>query len=173
MVLAQGENLIKSWNYADSKSGGLFNKVKTHATIDITNKRIVYTAENANAVDRQEIFLNQVKTLSMSRSSKGNLWAIIKIVFFGILSIVLIGIPGLLRSIKELNQGSFEMSITVDGVMTEALAVTASKIVLPKKMKTSKVKVLINKAVVNEIVDTIGAVIVENKYAYIKRKSVA
>ena len=88
MVLAQGENLIKSWNYADSKTGGLFNKVKTHATIDVTNKRIVYTAENKNAMDRQEIFLNDVKSLSFSRFAKGNLWAIIKIVFFGILPIV-------------------------------------------------------------------------------------
>ncbi len=163
MVLAQGENLIKSWNYADSKAGGLLSKVKTKATIDVTNKRIVYTAENANAMDRQEVFLDQVKTLSFSRFAKGNIWAIIKIVFFGILSLVIVGIPGLIRSIKELNQGSFEMVLTLDGTETEGLAVRASKIVLPKKAKNTKVKVLINKAVVNEIVDTLGAVIVENK----------
>ena len=163
MVLAQGENLIKSWNYADSKAGGLFKKVKTHATIDVTNKRIVYTAESANAMDRQEIFLNDVKTMSFSRFAKGNLWTIIKIVFFAILSIVIIGIPGLVRSIKALNQGSFEMAITLNGAQTEGIAVHASKIVLPKKAKTTKVKVLINKAVVNELVDTLGAVVVENK----------
>ncbi len=165
MVLAQGENLIKSWNYADSKTGGLFNKVKTHATIDVTNKRIVYTAENKNAMDRQEIFLNDVKSLSFSRFAKGNFWAIVKIVFFGILSLVLIGIPGLMRSIKELNQASFDMVIMLNGTETEGLAVRASKIVLPKKAKSTKVKVKVNKAIVNEVVDTLGAVIAENKAA--------
>ena len=163
MVLAQGESLIKSWNYADSKTGGVFKKVKTHATIDVTNKRIIYTAESKNAMDRQEIFLNDVKTLSFSRFAKGNLWAIIKIVFFGLLSIVIVGIPGLIRSIKSLNQGSFEMDITLNGDQTDGISVKASKIILPKKQKTTKVKVMINRAIVNELVDTLGAVVVENK----------
>ena len=101
--------------------------------------------------------------MSFSRFAKGNLWAIIKIVFFGILSIVLIGIPGLLRSIKELNQASFDMVIMLNGTETEGLAVRASKIVLPKKAKSTKVKVKVNKAIVNEVVDTLGAVVAENK----------
>ena len=164
MVLAQGENLIKSWNYADSKAGGMFKKVETHAKIEVTNKRIVYSAQSANAVDRQEIPLNSVKTLAFSQFSKGNLWAIIKIVFFGILSLVLIGIPGLIKSIKELNQGSFQMVITTEGVMTEAMEIGVSKVVLSKKSgKPSNVKIMINKDVVHDIIETLGAVVVENK----------
>ena len=46
MVLAKDEQIIKDWDYATGKSGKFFNKLHTQCNLTVTNKRIVYTAEN-------------------------------------------------------------------------------------------------------------------------------
>ena len=81
MTLANNETLIKEWNYASSKAGGLFNKVETKAKIEVTSRRLIYTASNKNAIDRQEVPLKEINGLSFKQTSKGNVAAIIKIVF--------------------------------------------------------------------------------------------
>lgn len=164
MVLAKGEVLIKDWNYANSKSGGLFSKVETHANLSVTSKRIIYSAESKRSVERQEIPLDKVKTLSMSRSAEANGWIIFRIIFFAIFSVILIGIPGLVRAIKELNSGMFHLEITTEGITTPSLEVETQKTVVRKRRaKNQKVKIMIDKHVVEEIIDELGAIIVENK----------
>jgi len=164
MTLANNETLIKEWNYATSKAGGLFNKVETKAKIEVTSRRLIYTASNEKAIDRQEIPLKEINGLSFKQTSKGNLGAILKIVFGALFSIVLIGIPLLILGIKELNQGSFEMVVTTRGASTTALAIGVSKILGAAKSK-SNVEVKINKAIVTDVIETLGAVITENTEA--------
>ncbi|MBQ9728529.1 MAG: hypothetical protein IJV85_02925 [Clostridia bacterium] len=161
MQLAKNEKLIKAWDYASSKVGGAFRKVETKAKIEVTDKRLVYTAQSKRAIERQEIPLKEVNAISYKQQSKGNLWVIIKLIFFGILSVVLVGIPGFIRTWKELNQGSFEMTVTTKGLSTEALSIGVSKI-FAKARKASKVKIIINKEVVGDIIETLGSIIVES-----------
>ena len=164
MVLANNETLIKEWNYASSKAGGLFNKVETKAKIEVTSRRLIYTASNKNATDRQEVPLKEINGLSFKQTSKGNIGAIIKIVFGILFAVVIVGIPLLIMGIKELNQGSFEMEVTTRGQSTSALTVGVSKILKAAKSK-GNVKININKDIVGEIIETLGSVIVENTEA--------
>lgn len=164
MQLAKNEKLIKEWDYASSKAGGLISKVETKAKIEVTDKRLIYTAQSKQEINRHEVPLKEINTLSFKQTCKGNLWVIIKLIFFGILSLVIIGIPKFIKTLKELNQGSFEMTVTTKGVSTAAMEIGVSKI-FAKVKRAKRIKILINKDVVRDIIETLGAVIVESTEA--------
>ena len=160
MLLAKDEVVIKNWDYAHSKQ----KRIQTTASLTVTNKRIVYTCENQQRIDRQEIPLKEVKTIASEKRIAPNFWPIVKIIFGGLLSLVLIGIPLLLSGIRSLNQGSFTIEITTYGQEGSSMDLSASKMLSNKKNR-GRLKVSINREVVQEIVDTIGAIVLDNKEA--------
>lgn len=160
MLLAKDEVIIKNWDYAHAKQ----KRIKTTASLTVTNKRIVYTCENQQRIDRQEIPLQEVKTIACEKRIAPNFWPIVKIIFGGLLSIVLIGIPLLLSGIRSLNQGSFTLEITTYGQEGSSMDLRASKMLFRKKNRGT-LKVSIDRAIVQEIVDSIGAIIIDNKAA--------
>ena len=160
MLLAKDEVVIKQWDYAHAKQ----KRIQTTASLTLTNKRIVYTCENQQRIDRQEIPLSEVKTIASEKRVASNFWPIVKIIFGGLFSLVLIGIPLLLDGIKSLNQGSFTIEITTYGQEGSSMDLSASKM-LTRKKNRGTLKVSINREVVQEIVDSIGAIIIDNKAA--------
>jgi hypothetical protein len=160
MLLAKDEVIIKNWDYAHAKQ----KRIKTTASLTVTNKRIVYTCENQQRIDRQEIPLQEVKTIACEKRIAPNFWPIVKIIFGGLLSIVLIGIPLLLSGIRSLNQGSFTLEITTYGQEGSSMDLRASKMLFRKKNRGT-LKVSIDRTIVQEIVDSIGAIIIDNKAA--------
>lgn len=160
MLLAKDEVIIKNWDYAHAKQ----KRIKTTASLTVTNKRIVYTCENQQRIDRQEIPLQEVKTIACEKRIAPNFWPIVKIIFGGLLSLVLIGIPLLLSGIRSLNQGSFTLEITTYGQEGSSMDLSASKMLFRKKNRGT-LKVSIDRAIVQEIVDSIGAIIIDNKVA--------
>ena len=160
MLLAKDEVVIKNWDYAHAKQ----KRIKTTASLTVTNKRIVYTCENQQRIDRQEIPLEAVKTIACEKRIAPNFWPIVMIIFGGILSLVLIGIPLLLAGIRSLNQGSFTIEITTYGEEGSSMDLRASKMLMRRKNKGT-LKVSIDRDAVQEIVDTIGAIVIDNKAA--------
>ena len=77
LKLANGEVIVKDWDYARSKAAG----VKTNANLMVTNKRIVYTAESKRGISREEIPIESVKMLNFGSTKEETKLAILYIIF--------------------------------------------------------------------------------------------
>ena len=76
MTLANGEQIIKDWEYATQK--GSTGKLKK--SLIVTNKRIVHEMHSHIARSHQEIPLSAVKSISMSSVRKTPIGAILSII---------------------------------------------------------------------------------------------
>lgn len=186
MVLAKDETIVKEWEYAKSRTAmGFLDKVETKSTLTVTNKRLISTAKSERKVEKKEIPLESIKSVSYSHEVPSKLSAIISIalgiitIILGILlmnsdemedallgmvglAIIVIGVVLIIRGIKRLNQGIFTMVITTFGREGEALEIGAARL-FKKLAKGGKLKVQINNDIIDEIVDTLGAIIIDNK----------
>ena len=176
MTLANGEKIIKDWDYAKQKGGaGLAGKIKKNLTV--TNKRIVHEVHSNVARTHQEIPLNAVKSISMSSVRKVPTGAILAIIL-GIVTVAasfilpdmqtsvkagIIGVGALLFIIGVLclGQGAFTLEIATKGLEGSSLYVGSSSIGSRKK-KVKKVKMKVDLKVVDDIMDTLGAILLEN-----------
>lgn len=78
--------------------------------------------------------------------------------------LVVVGIILLVKGIKNLNQGIFTLVLTTAGVQSELMSLGFFKVFRNgKRVKSETVKVKIDNTVAQEIVETIGAIILENK----------
>ena len=80
------------------------------------------------------------------------------------LVLVVVGIILLVKGIKNLNQGICTLVLTTAGVQSELMSLGFFKVFRNgKRVKSETVKVKIDNTVAQEIVETIGAIILENK----------
>lgn len=175
MKLAQNEKIIREWNYADTKQG----TVKTNSKLVVTNKRIISESEDRFVVDRKEIPVSSVKSISTSNLHNSNilayLWIIIGAlgILFGfvqlanemgevVLPIIIIGVIAIVIGISLLNRGAFTLLIYTSALEADALAMALGRTnALAIAKKGSRIKVRIARAVVDEMLDTIGALILD------------
>ena len=157
MKLANGEVIVKDWDYALTKSA----RVKTISNLMVTNKRIVYTAESKRGISREEIPIDSVKMLNFGSSKEETKLAIFYIVFGAIFSMSLIGIPLLVLGIRMLIQASFSIEIVTKGVEGTSLNVGVVKML--GKKKKPRIKVKVNKKACLNLVEEFGAAFVEAK----------
>lgn len=191
MLLANGEALIKNWEYATSKVHGKWTK----STLTITNKRIVATAKNSRRVDQTEIPLQSVKGVYCRQEKPAVSLAVVFLIIglvllaVGITSIVngidydpyeyemysgidpivgtyltLAGIILVVYCIIYLctTKGKFVLILTTEGIEGEPLTVGVSKIFGRRKGRDVKIK-RINHDVAAEIIDSLGAIIMTYK----------
>ena len=176
MTLANGEKIIKDWDYAKQKgNAGLAGKIKK--TLTVTNKRIVHEVHSNVARTHQEIPLNSVKSITMSSVRKVPTGAILAIIL-GILTVVaMFMLPGMdakskmigfgvgillfIIGILSLGKGSFTLEISTKGLEGAPLYVGGTGFAAKKK-KVKKVKMKVDLKVVDDIMDTLGAILVEN-----------
>ncbi len=179
MTLANGEQVIKDWNYATQKgSAGKVTK-----TLTVTNKRIVHEVHSHIARVHDEIPLDSVKSISMTsvrKTSIGAIFAIILGVILAIASIVfsgsleenasstiilvggiVLGIILVVLGILGLGHGAFTLEITTKGIEGTSLYIGSSSII-PKSRKQKKVKIKVDLKVVDDIMDTLGAILLDN-----------
>ena len=179
MTLANGEQIIKDWNYATQKgSSGSVRK-----TLTVTNKRIVHEVHSHVARIHHEIPLNSVKSISMTSVRKisigaifsiilGILVAIASILFSGnleenaagtiiLVGGIILGIVLVVLGILALGHGAFTLEIATKGTEGTPLYVGSSGIV-PKSRKQKKVKIKVDLKVVDDIMDTLGAILLDN-----------
>lgn len=164
MILAKNETLIKEWKYGSKKQ----KRLVTQSTLAITNKRIISETSNKNYIGRNEIPVSCVKAVSGSHKTASKLPAYLLIGFGIPLCIVIIGIFMILAGKERLKAGQFELCLTTEGLEGESLEVgytSPLKSIFNRKKskKAPKIKVKIDNAICHEIVETIGAIIAENK----------
>lgn len=157
MKLANGEVIVKDWDYAQSKSAG----VKTTANLMVTNKRVVYTAESKRGVSREEIPIDSVKMLNLGSSKQETGLAIVYVILGLLFTMTIIGIPLLVLGIRMLIQASFNIEIVTKGVEGTSLDVGVVKMF--GKKKKPRIKVKINKKACLNIVEEFGAAFTEAK----------
>ena len=157
MKLANGEVIVKDWDYAQSKSAG----VKTTANLMVTNKRVVYTAESKRGVSREEIPIDSVKMLNLGSSKQETGLAVVYVVLGLLFTMTIIGIPLLVAGIRMLIQASFNIEIVTKGVEGTSLDVGVVKVF--GKKKKPRIKVKINKKACLNIVEEFGAAFTEAK----------
>ena len=191
MLLANGEALIKNWEYATSKVHGKWTK----STLTITNKRIVATAKNSRRVDQTEIPLQSVKGVYCRQEKPAVAAAVIFLIIglillsVGITAIVngasydpydyeayqgidpIVGtyltLAGAIVAIYCIvylctTKGKFVLILTTEGIEGEPLTVGVSKIFGRRKGRDVKIK-RINHNVAAEIIDSLGAIIMTYK----------
>lgn len=154
---AEGETLIKSWDYALSKDG---NENKKY-NFSVTNKRVIYSAEGKKSLDRREIYVDDVKTLDFSFEKTSGFGTIL-LLFLGILlSVVIIGIFMIVKAVRRLKEKSFTLEITENGSTSKGILAGASTIFSIKRQRKMKLKVYNDVAI--EIINELGATILNAK----------
>ena len=180
MVLAKDEQIIKDWNYATGKSGKFFNKLHTQCNLTVTNKRIVYTAENERKISRQEMPMDMAKSVYGTHETVSKFGAFCMIIF-GILLVVagvilglkipyvgyaimavmaIFGAYWIIKGIIHLNQGDFMAKVTSVELEGESFTLSASRL-FAKKKPAAAMKIKLNNDVAREIVEELGAIIAE------------
>ncbi len=180
MQLANNEHIIREWEYATSKTG-VADLNKTKATLTVTNKRIVHDVRNKLEVSRDEIQLHDVKAVHMSHATKSKVRPIMTIILgvlimiAGIILSAKAGVAALLPvflilggivvvvGILKLRGGALTLSITTRDSEGSSLSIGAMGGKGLGKKSTGTLKVVVNNAVATEIVDMLGAIIINSQ----------
>ena len=186
MRLAQDEHVVGEWKYAEVTSKKGFSKNKTEASLVLTNKRIVHDVVDKHSISREEIQLKEITAINYYHSKKSNLGVWIKIIFGIITAPLIIGIFILKNNIPKLGAGDFTMSITTSGFENIALSIGAEKsnsgkgilksilLFIPNLIfglfgkhvgnpKEVVKKMHIAHNVIDEIIDVLGATVMDSK----------
>lgn len=186
MRLAQDEHVVGEWKYAEKKSKKGLAKNKTEASLILTNKRIVHDVVDKHSISREEIQLKEVTAINYYHSKKSNIWVWIKIIFGAITVPLIIGIFILKNNIPKLGAGEFKMNITTGGYENIALSIGEEKsnsgagilksilLYIPNLIlglfgksignpKEVVKKMHIAHNVIDEIIDVLGATVMDSK----------
>ncbi len=175
MLLSKDEGVVKEWKYAISKKG----VEKTEASLLVTNKRVVHDIKNYHSISRTELPLKEIKSVHYYSNSKFGIGAILAIILGVVAAIagfVLMGQAGgvagiaaipivfgvilVIAGIIGLSKSAFNMVLYTHGMFTEVLNIGASAI-KSKRKKAAKVKIKVDKNVAAEIIDSLGAIILD------------
>ena len=157
---AKNETLVKSWDYAHEKKG--FEHKNYNLTV--TDKRIIASSESHKSIDRREIYLDDVKTLEYSFEKNGLFWAILLLILGIFTSIMVVGIFLIIKAVHMIREKSFVLTITTNGFESDGLHVGASSLHKITKGR-GKLKVKVNKDAANEIIEELGAIVLDKKAA--------
>lgn len=168
--LANGEKIIKEWQYAESghrmDKGG---KVKHSLTI--TDKRIIALGDGKHELNYKEIPLADVKQITGKILSNGSFWAKLQFFVSIPLCLLIIGIPMLISARRKLRACTFELAMITDnraGIGMEAAKFNMEGANVGRKhlfgnSLINRMKVVANKEAAHEIISEIGAIVLDNK----------
>lgn len=168
--LANQEKIVKSWDYATTKA----KSGRSQSNLTITDKRIISTTKGQNINNRVEINVAEVKSFSARFAQpKAPLLALIIMLALGIASLVVginkeltyfiaIGaaliVCGIIAFVFTIGKCNFTMQIFTKGHNDIGLSLTASRFFKIKRSR--KIRIRVDKSCVNDIINTLGAVIV-------------
>ena len=189
MILAKDEVIVNEWEYATSQT----KKVKTKHCLVVTNKRIVSTVESPRKLTQREIPVNSVQNVSVTHETPSKVGAVLSIIFgilfmiIGAMSLVLsfgatnqtpiikyvmlgvgavlliLGLIMMVLGIRNLNQGMFLLELSTNNLPEYELMSVGFDKIFGSRRVSSSVKLHIDNAVAKEIIDTLGAIIIDNK----------
>ena len=187
MVLAQGEKILKSWDYSTS----LFYNATT-SNLTVTNKRIISSVKGKYRGEQKEILLKDAKGISFVQGMYrtwlswvfiilGSCLILVSLFFafalgasigeeeeaYGIWSsfciCLIIGIPLIAIGIMRMFGGVFGVLITVAGKEGTPLSCGAVGLLGRKIKLGGGLIVKVDHDVAEKIVDYLGSIILENK----------
>lgn len=167
LKFGKDEVVLKSWDYA--KAGHTFDKNKKECNLTVTNKRIISTKENKFSLEREEIPLHEVHGIEGKYKRNDSLGAKIRKWIGIVLCIVIIGIPILIKALKDLRACVLELTITTNGGDGDPLCIGMAGAANNTKRfhffgnTLNKFKVYVDKDMAREILDEIGSVVLDNK----------
>ena len=178
MILGKNEEELKSWVYGTSQ----VKNVTSEHRLTVTNKRIIAESNSARKIERQEIGISSVKSISLTHEIGSKALAIflmfLGVVLFGAaifmmvsdgdsmglavgLGLLLFAVIFFVSGIMHLHQGKFVAIIATKEVEGDKLSLGASSL-RTKKLKGGKMKVAVDNDVAAEIVETLGALLLAN-----------
>ena len=161
LKLAQGESIAKSWDYAISGGIGR-DKRKRHDNLTITNKRIIHTAYSELELEREEVYVKDAKTISGKYARNGKFLAILKLIVGIPLCLLIVGIKIVKSALDDLRACTLTLDITTAGSEGTSFSLAASAAIL-KRFTAGTFKVKVKKEMAREIVDEIGALVLDAK----------
>ncbi len=189
MILARDEVIVNEWEYATSVT----KNIETKHCLVVTNKRIVSSVEGPRKLTQREIPLNSVQNVTMTHETPSFAGAIFSIVFgiiLLILSIVsfalaftafaeslvpmlvcimlgfilfILSITAISSGVRNLNQGAFTLEFSGNTLPEHGLMSIGFNKMFANKRNRGKVVLYIDNVAAKEIIDTIGAIIIDNK----------
>ena len=170
MLLAKEEELIREWEYAEQKSGLAAAKMK----LIVTNKRIISDVTGLNKVERDEIKIADVKSVSMVRRLPSKALSILLFVLGGIFALMAFALMGEIGSaaavfllpaialiivgMLNLRKGSISVIIRTKGLEGSSMFMGASTLIVKKLV----FKAVVHNEVAEQIVEELGKLIIEN-----------
>lgn len=173
--LGKNENLVKSWDYATAKEKGIF-KAKTLCNLTVTDKRIILSNRGKNQNARKEIPVESITAVNSSLSKKRP-WGIAVLlsligILLGVLLIVskltipaiIVIVAALIAAVLLIILGlkvrlRLDLITDINIAHTDSVSIYANTIVLKKKHSAKPMRVAIDAAVAEEIVSTIGGLL--------------
>ncbi|MBR2385124.1 MAG: hypothetical protein IKA99_05925 [Clostridia bacterium] len=168
-MLGNGEKLVRSWDYATSTVKKGLSKTTTSQTLTVTNKRLISEARSERKVSRNEIPLDEIKRIELSREVGSNIASIIFFILAGLMFVLGIVVndgeslvPFLIGAvlfvvIGILLLGKGSLSVIVYSKDKYCVALLAGASALRARAKAGKMKIKVNTVVAAEIVDQLGA----------------
>ncbi len=169
MILAQNETIVKEWQYGSSQ----IKDEKIDYSLVVTNKRVISAQHGKLTNARQEVCVDDICAISTSNVKQSILGAIILIALgalFAIIGLVSIGVAGVLVGIFVAALGviallkassNFEVYVYTNTRDHLSLAISRSTFIRKRAGKVLKIKV--DKAMADEIVETLGAIVLGAK----------
>lgn len=113
LLLQEGEQIVKSRDYARSKERGAGGDKQT-ARLTVTNKRVIHTVDGKKSFSHSEVPIDKVKTISGScKRANNTLLLVLGILFILCLVTAIIGIILLVLWSKA--PSTVELSLDLEG----------------------------------------------------------
>ena len=189
MILARDEVIINEWEYAIAKR----KKIETKHALVVTNKRIVSTVESKRKITQREIPVNSVQNISVMHETPSLRGPILSIIFGILLMVIgavavylglttfktplglmigflvggpvafILGLIMMIIGIKRLNQGAFILELSSNMLQEHELMSVGFDKMFGSRRVDSGMRLYINNAVARDIVDKLGAIIIDNR----------
>ncbi len=160
--LTAGESVIKSWDYGTVKE-----RTKTTANLTVTNKRIISTISDKKSIDREEVPLSSVKSITGAVNSPKARWYVILIGIIFLITII-IGIAILVAEYKRCHSATLTLAVITEGFEGTPLEIGMSSIKDDSwigKLLSGRRKPIIkvNYDAAKDIVENLGSIVWANK----------
>ncbi len=167
LKIGKDEQIIKSWDYAVSGKALQSKQKKVQSNLTVTNKRIVASQYNDIYLKRDEIPVAAVKNISGEYRTARKFWPMVKLIIGIPLCLVIVGIKIVKGALDQLRSADFDLIITTSGAEGSSLGLGAFSAAPTKggffaRFKgLFKTKVRVSKEVSKEILDELGAIVVD------------
>lgn len=178
MTLAEGEYIVKRWNYAKAKEKKMIEGRKFELSLTVTNKRIISTVNSNRGLSQDEVYVEDVASISTRTGLPAILVPALLLIlgvalmvcgyiftahnnFTVAIPMLLVGAIFIVISALLFSRTGFELTIVSKGSITPSILTGASN--LRKSRKSKAIRVRVDRDVAFQIQDELGAVILNVK----------